>query len=440
MTRLAEFRSFLESTNRRAHWSDGQLAYALEVAATFAEDASGHEHKGKGKGGGQFTGSGGSTAMSKSSKSELPKTVRELFGSTYPDDNLARAIRDVIASEDPDSSKLSVEQIDDEYELSSWKDEILDKANYYRVVDSPDFKEWFGKSHVTEDGKPLVVYHASSKEITEFSLAAQGTEWGKNRSQDPFSPNGFWFAKDKKATSAYGNVITSSFLKIENPVYLSVSDMMEWDDSSGGVKYKISSKDVKRMIKQGHDGVIFRPATQKEDDDLGLGGEWDDTQYVVFHHDNIRNLPKRNEGPDAESAADIASMAEIDAFAEHDVSDEKRDESGKWTAGTGGAHGDTEPSEPIKHAAGKVQGLLDKINSGEVSTRHIDELVDDLKGSLSKDQWRELLPHVRIHGKLSKSAAVRKLKEVLHSQLEMHVKAQAMRVNTFAEDAAGDNS
>ena len=40
------------------------------------------------------------------------------------------------------------------------------------VVDTPEFKHWFGDSKVVDkDGKPLVVYHGTDADIKKFDFS-----------------------------------------------------------------------------------------------------------------------------------------------------------------------------------------------------------------------------------------------------------------------------
>lgn len=80
----------------------------------------------------------------------------------------------------------------------------------------------------------------------------------------------------------------------------------------------------------------------------------------------------------------------------------------------------------VPDAAGQVRGLLGEINQGTVTTPRIDSLLADLKKALTKPQWDELLAALDIAGKAkTKDMAVEKVRQMLNSQLEMYVKAQA---------------
>jgi hypothetical protein len=72
---------------------------------------------------------------------------------------------------------------------------------------SAAFKAWFGDSKVvTEGGKPLVVYHGTDEDITEFDPKKQRAgRWGK----------GFYFASSPERAKQYGKNVTPVYLRIE---------------------------------------------------------------------------------------------------------------------------------------------------------------------------------------------------------------------------------
>lgn len=128
---------------------------------------------------------------------------------------------------------------------------------------------------------------------------------------------------------------------------------------------------------------------------------------------------------------DAAYDGAYDAGEEADfagVEDQPRDENGRWTGGE------------IHHEnANKVQDLLDNINSGKVTSAHIDELIDHLKSTMTKEQWDKFLPLVRVRGKQSSiKKGADTLRTALRSQLEMHVKSQ-FSADFYSDDQPRDN-
>ncbi|MEI7510509.1 MAG: hypothetical protein WCJ62_13720, partial [Flavobacterium sp.] len=91
----------------------------------------------------------------------------------------------------------------------------------YKLVRSEAFLNWFGdwindpdnaSKVVDENGEPLVVYHGTNNNFTEFNLERVGSNvdygmWG----------SGFYFSPSKSFSKHYGNKILKLFLNIRNP-------------------------------------------------------------------------------------------------------------------------------------------------------------------------------------------------------------------------------
>jgi hypothetical protein len=104
----------------------------------------------------------------------------------------------------------------------------------------------------------------------------------------------------------------------------------------------------------------------------------------------------------------------------------------------GAARRTTQPKPPkekaapltVSDAAGRVRQLLAEINQGAVTSARIDSLMGEINKGLKSPECDELLTVLGIAGKAkTKAKAVEKVREVLNSQLEMHVKAQAFGTN-----------
>lgn len=84
-------------------------------------------------------------------------------------------------------------------------------------TDSPEFKKWFGKSKVvTDDGKPLVVYHGTEdSSFTVFDVGAIGEAHGRSEGA------GFYFAESSKIASGYGSRggVLPVYLSLQNPAH-----------------------------------------------------------------------------------------------------------------------------------------------------------------------------------------------------------------------------
>jgi len=139
-------------------------------------------------------------------------------------------------------------------------------AEQYKLVRTPEFKEWFGdwennpknaSKVVDENGEPLVVYHGTKDEFYEFDVDKQRIGWlGK----------GFYFTEDKRFSKDFGKRVIKSFLNLRNP-FIVQADTVNDDGSvnfsigrEAQVKEKygyVNSTDISETLKENNvDGVI----------------------------------------------------------------------------------------------------------------------------------------------------------------------------------------
>jgi hypothetical protein len=93
---------------------------------------------------------------------------------------------------------------------------------------NPNFLKWFGDSEVVDsDGKPLVVYHGTNMDITQFDRSKVGSNYG-------FDREGFFFCANKESASLYAAQDpyemggTRSGANVV-PVYLRVGNLLQID-------------------------------------------------------------------------------------------------------------------------------------------------------------------------------------------------------------------
>lgn len=85
----------------------------------------------------------------------------------------------------------------------------------YQQVRTPEFKSWFGGSKVVdENGEPLVVYHATNADFTEFDTNLGSGVAGK----------GTYVTSIKPSNDNYGNYVMPLFVSIRNPIDFSSGD------------------------------------------------------------------------------------------------------------------------------------------------------------------------------------------------------------------------
>jgi hypothetical protein len=147
-----------------------------------------------------------------------------------------------------------------------------------------NFWKWFGDSKVvSNNGKPLVVYHGSHQNFDIF------------KSDIGNSDTGIYFTDNITHSQDYGELLYEVYLKIENPVILDAQHKY-FDDY-----FLILIKEIRYAESSDeYDGVIIHnikdPKEGKpfKDDD----GEWVDydssTVYVVFNSNQIKSATTNN--------------------------------------------------------------------------------------------------------------------------------------------------
>lgn len=115
------------------------------------------------------------------------------------------------------------------------------------------FKRWFGDSKVVDaDGKPLVVYHGSTQDISEFDAAGEGDEVGAFFTTNPASLSEY--------TDGDGGNVTPVYLRITNPYEVTVD---QWNSGEGLTPRAARRAGYDGYIIRGQDGgdtfIVFRP-------------------------------------------------------------------------------------------------------------------------------------------------------------------------------------
>jgi len=147
------------------------------------------------------------------------------------------------------------------------------------VTQTAAFRRWFGDSKVVdENGEPLVVYHGTLADFSEFKL-------GKGEAQS----NGFFFVdKSNVNTYLYGYLerqkyredgerpgeyaVMPAYLALKNPKALNTTeDQTSWADPDW------ENEQIALAKKQGYDGLVIR-------DD-----EQDTTFYIAFRAEQIKS-------------------------------------------------------------------------------------------------------------------------------------------------------
>lgn len=158
-----------------------------------------------------------------------------------------------------------------------------------KKTETPAFKNWFGNSKVVDaEGKPLVVYHTTPNDFSEFKPG------GDN---DQKSGRAMWFGVDAHNPQAAHNVLQGRkagkfkdgvrtmpvYLRMQRPLVIDDSTR-EWVRSVWGSDFpQIISPEMVADLKQDYDGVIFHSP---------LNGKI--SEYIVFEPNQIKSATANN--------------------------------------------------------------------------------------------------------------------------------------------------
>lgn len=131
-------------------------------------------------------------------------------------------------------------------------------------TNTPEFKRWFGDSKVVDDnGNPLVVYHGTGQDFSEFDLSKVG-----NQTDTGMYGQGFYFSDNPEISSLYarnpqgGANVKPVYLSLQNPLIIrgegdipkmrELTTIEEMRNAAG-----IYSAEMRQyLIDHGYDGVI----------------------------------------------------------------------------------------------------------------------------------------------------------------------------------------
>lgn len=148
--------------------------------------------------------------------------------------------------------------------MKTYKEFILESED-----NNTQFREWFGDSKVVDkNGKPLVVFHGSQYEFSEFDGDSYFTD-------DYMNADGY----------AGGEYVYEVYLCIENPLVIDAKGR-KWDDIE--TPYGSSTQGVVwRVDRDKYDGVIFNNIKDSWIDDVDYQDP--STVYVVFSSNKIKS-------------------------------------------------------------------------------------------------------------------------------------------------------
>jgi len=208
---------------------------------------------------------------------------------------------------------------------TQWREENPAEMMFQkRQTETPEFKRWFGDSKVVDDqGKPLVVYHATTKDFDTFDTTRRALA-GEGSFFSPTPANNF-------ARGDGGNIM---------PVYLSLKNPKI-------LNYGRDSDDIlkQQFIREGYDGVLLK-------------NEGKIYTAVAFYPEQIKSAIG-NTGAFDENNPDIRLAQRQPVGKETEGWIFSRDELGRFRFGAG--------AKAYRYAADVANTVLDAINLKPVS-------------------------------------------------------------------------
>ena len=129
-------------------------------------------------------------------------------------------------------------------------------------TDTPAFKKWFGDSKVVDaDDKPLVVYHGTWTDFSEFDRHHATNKFGRDAQRT--DAIGSWFTSSpESAGRGYGPAVMPVYISVKNPLVFTGSDANPQEaakqlwkavDAAGG-----ADAFRKQAMAEGYDGVAIK--------------------------------------------------------------------------------------------------------------------------------------------------------------------------------------
>jgi hypothetical protein len=139
-----------------------------------------------------------------------------------------------------------------ESKISAFLEDITEPLPPNKVMENPNFRKWFGDSvTVNSDGTPMVFFHGTSSQLSEFDSEFLGNDASKV---------GFWFTNSADRAEMYADFrgespsIIPVYLKLFNPYILSAQEWLDLIRNNLGSDNWFKSLRNK-LIMQGHDGI-----------------------------------------------------------------------------------------------------------------------------------------------------------------------------------------
>jgi len=167
--------------------------------------------------------------------------------------------------------------------------------------DTPEFKQWFGDSKVVdENGRPMVVYHATAKDFMYFDPK----KLAKN-TRHPTAKLGFFTAANPASTDEFitvpyglrrgayeeGANIMPLYASIQNPAIIPSGDFVMQSMALQNMKKKDADKFIDDYLQslrdEGHDGILIK--ANKTGRGLAGGNEFTSDNWVALDPSQLKS-------------------------------------------------------------------------------------------------------------------------------------------------------
>ncbi len=167
------------------------------------------------------------------------------------------------------------------------------KKKFVSQTDTQQFKRWFGKSKVVDEGgKPLVMYHGTSAQNGDFTVFDSSKAVKKGGLGFKALGKGNYFtSKMLDGTERYGSRVISVYLSIQNPFVKETGTLTLQEQFEKATRIQIDGYDALQdaMRKAGYDGVV----QYDNDGNINIAVAFDSSQ-IKSAADNIGTFDKNN--------------------------------------------------------------------------------------------------------------------------------------------------
>lgn len=164
------------------------------------------------------------------------------------------------------------------------------------AIETTEFKDWFGDSKVVDTtGKPLVVYHGTADDFSEFKHGHA------NRKDNGWLGQGFYFTNDPEISNSYTNLkagaspnVMPVYLSLRNPYQATIRDKERLMLAERRGDKGAAAEWTRELAAKGYDGVILSYGHIQNGDYPA--------EYVVFEPNQVKSATGNNGKFDPNSA------------------------------------------------------------------------------------------------------------------------------------------